>query len=94
MNPVTLESVQKADRELREKRERLREEVSVPLTNLRISFHSFTFTYFVQVEEEDRRLSGLSFEERTRLLEQMRREVNREESERINAMIMESGVNS
>ena len=70
MNPVTLESVQKADRELREKKERLREEV----------------------EQEERRLESLNFEERTKLLEQMRREVNREQNEKINAMILESGL--
>ena len=70
VNPVTLESVQKADRELREKKERLREEV----------------------EQEERRLKSLNFEERTKLLEQMRREVNREQNEKINAMILESGL--
>lgn len=70
VNPVTLESVQKADRELREKKERLREEV----------------------EQEERRLESLNFEERTKLLEQMRREVNREQNEKINAMILESGL--
>ena len=67
---MTLESVQKADRELREKKERLREEV----------------------EQEERRLESLNFEERTKLLEQMRREVNREQNEKINAMILESGL--
>ena len=70
MNPVTLESVQKADRELREKKERLREEV----------------------EQEEKMLESLNFEERTKLLEQMRREVNREQNEKINAMILESGL--
>ena len=70
VNPVTLESVQKADRELREKKERLREEV----------------------EQEEKMLESLNFEERTKLLEQMRREVNREQNEKINAMILESGL--
>ena len=44
------------------------------------------------MEQEERRLESLNFEERTKLLEQMRREVNREQNEKINAMILESGL--
>ena len=44
-----------------------------------------------QVEEEDRKLESLSFGERIKLVDQMRREVNREQNDKINAMILESG---
>ena len=43
------------------------------------------------MEEEDRRLESLSFGERIKLVDQMRREVNREQNEKLDKMILESG---
>ena len=96
INPVTLESVQRADRELRERKERLRKEVSDQsevfiYINDQSLLLAVILPVAIQVEEEDRRLESLSFGERIKLVDQMRREVTREQNEKLDRMILESG---
>ena len=93
INPVTLESVQRADRELRERKERLRKEVRKLLCSLtnQTPLLAVILPVVIQVEEEDRRLESLSFGERIKLVDQMRREVTREQNEKLDRMILESG---